>query len=132
MLAYQRWATLCYPRSYHFNREGAMEIKEIPFQVFDLEKVLPEEHSGVTGKAFWKTVKQGNLRIRIVEYTPGYLADHWCEKGHAVFVLKGEFESQLKDGRKYSLKEGMCYLVADHTDAHRSFTQNGVKLLIVD
>ena len=84
-----------------------MEIKEIPFQVFDLENMTAEEHPGVTGKAFWKTVSRGNVRIRIVEYTPGYLADHWCEKGHAVFVLNGEFESELKDGRKFTLKVGM-------------------------
>ena len=81
-----------------------MEIKDIPFQVFDLENLAAEEHPGVTGKALWKTVSRGNVRIRIVEYTPGYLADHWCEKGHAVFVLKGEFESELRDGRKFTLK----------------------------
>lgn len=109
-----------------------MEIKEIPFQVFDLGNMAAEEHPGVTGKAFWKTVSRGNVRIRIVEYTPGYLADHWCEKGHAVFVLEGEFESELRDGRKFTLKPGMCYLVADDTDAHRSHTKDGVKLLIVD
>jgi quercetin dioxygenase-like cupin family protein len=109
-----------------------MEIKDIPFQVFDLVNTVADEHAGITGKAFWKTVTQGNVRIRIVEYTPGYLADHWCEKGHAVFVLEGEFESELKDGRKFALKKGMCYLVADNTDAHRSVTKDGVKLLIVD
>lgn len=109
-----------------------MEIRDIPFQAFDLENIEPEEHAGVSGKAFWKTVKKGNVRIRIVEYSPGYLADHWCEKGHAVFVLEGQFESELKDGRKHVLTKGMCYLVADNTDAHRSYTKDGVKLLIVD
>ncbi|HYE83437.1 MAG TPA: DHCW motif cupin fold protein [Clostridia bacterium] len=109
-----------------------MEIKNIPFEVFDLAGVSTEEHTGVTGKALWKTVQRGNVRIRIVEYSAGYLADHWCEKGHAVYVLEGEFESELKDGRKYTLTEGMCYLVADNTDAHRSYTEKGVKLLIVD
>ena len=109
-----------------------MEIKNIPFQVFDLAGVAREQHLGETGKAFWQTVKKGDLRIRIVEYTPGYLADHWCEKGHAVFVLEGNFISELKDGRKYELSKGMCYLVADNTDPHRSFTKDGVKLLIVD
>lgn len=109
-----------------------MEIKDIPFEVFNLENMVPEKHAGTTGTAFWKTITRGNVRIRIVEYTPGYLADHWCEKGHAVFVLEGEFESELKDGRIFKLTKGMCYLVADHTDAHRSITKNGVKLLIVD
>ena len=109
-----------------------MELKNIPFEVFDLESIPPEEHTGVTGKALWKTVKRGNVRIRIVEYSPGYLADHWCEKGHALFVLEGSFVSELKNGKKQTLTKGMCYLVADNTDAHRSYTENGVKLLIVD
>jgi len=109
-----------------------MEIKDIPFQVFDLQKITAEEHTGVSGIAFWKTVIRGNLRIRIVEYSAGYFADHWCEKGHAVYVLEGEFESELQNGRKYALREGMCYLVADGIDSHRSYTKNGVKLLIVD
>lgn len=109
-----------------------MELKDIPFEVFDLENTTPEEHAGVTGKAFWKTVQRGNVRVRIVEYSPGYLADHWCEKGHAVYVLEGAFVSELKNGRKDTLTKGMCYLVADNTNAHRSYTENGVKLLIVD
>lgn len=109
-----------------------MEIKDIPFEIFNLENIHPEEHAGVTGKAFWKTASRGNVRIRIVEYIPGYLADHWCEKGHAVYVLEGEFISELADGRKFKLSKGMCYLVADHAEAHRSFTETGVKLLIVD
>lgn len=109
-----------------------MDIRDIPFQAFDLENIVPEPHTGLQGSATWKTVTKGNVRIRIVEYTPGYLADHWCEKGHAVFVLEGAFESELRDGRKFSLTKGMCYLVADNTDAHRSYTEKGVKLLIVD
>ncbi|HET7839098.1 MAG TPA: DHCW motif cupin fold protein [Rectinemataceae bacterium] len=109
-----------------------MDIKDIPFQVFDLANAAPEEHAGETGRAVWRTVKRGELRIRIVEYSAGYLADHWCEKGHAVYVLEGEFESELKDGRRHTLGPGMCYLVADHAEPHRSYTRNGVKLLIVD
>ena len=109
-----------------------MEITNIPFEVFDLENVKPEIHKGATGSAIWKTIQKGNVRIRIVEYSKGYLADHWCKKGHALFVLEGSFESELEDGRKHTLSKGMCYLVADNTDAHRSYTEHGVKLLIVD
>ena len=109
-----------------------MNIEGVPFEVFDLENLDAEEHKGIHGKAYWKTIQKGNIRIRIVEYSKGYLADHWCKKGHAVFVLEGSFESELKDGRRYTLSKGMCYLVADHTDAHRSYTEDGVKLLIVD
>jgi len=109
-----------------------MQIHDLPFEVFDLEALTPEPHAGVTGHAEWKTVTKGNVRIRLVEYSPGYLADHWCEKGHAVYVLEGEFESELQDGRKFKLGKGMCYLVADRAEAHRSYSEHGVKLLIVD
>jgi quercetin dioxygenase-like cupin family protein len=109
-----------------------MEIKDIPFEIFKPEDLIAEEHSGITGKALWKVIKKGNIRFRIVEYSPGYEADHWCEKGHVVYVLEGEFVSELKDGRKDKLTKGMCYIVADNAEAHRSSTVNGVKLLIVD
>ena len=109
-----------------------MKIKDVPFNIVDWDTIPVEEHRGIRGKALWKVVQQGNVRIRIVEYTAGYLADHWCDKGHVIYVLDGEFTSELKDGRKFVLKKGMGYQVADHADAHRSFTENGVKLFIVD
>jgi len=109
-----------------------MEIRDIPFEVFNLFDAIPEEHKGTHGSAIWKTVQKGGIRVRLVDYTPGYLADHWCGKGHVVYVLEGSFESELKDGRTYKLTRGMCYLVSDETDYHRSFTEQGVTLLIVD
>jgi quercetin dioxygenase-like cupin family protein len=109
-----------------------MELRNIPFHTIDWNSIPREAHPGVTGEAFWRVVAQGNVRVRIVEYSPGYLADHWCEKGHVVFVLEGEFTSELKDGRSYHLTRGMSYIVADNADPHRSSTHDGVKLLIVD
>jgi len=109
-----------------------MKLTQIPFTAIDWTTITPEEHDGVHGKALRKVVKQGNVRVRIVQYTPGYLADHWCEKGHVVYVLEGEFTSELKDGRTYHLAKGMSYIVADGADAHRSSTTEGVTLLIVD
>lgn len=109
-----------------------MEIHDIPFEVFDLMAVPSTTHAGETGSAQWQTVTRGNVRMRIVSYSPGYLADHWCEKGHAVYVLEGAFTSELKDGRTAVLTKGMGYLVADGAEPHRSRTEDGVKLLIVD
>jgi len=109
-----------------------MIIEDAPFQVFDLEHVAPEEHAGTIGRARWQTVTHGNVRMRIVEYSPGYLADHWCERGHAVYVLDGAFVSELADGRRFALSRGMSYVVADHAEPHRSYSETGVKLLIVD
>jgi hypothetical protein len=109
-----------------------MEIVGIPYETIDLEAIAPESHAGETGLATWKTARRGEIRVRIVEYGPGYLADHWCEKGHVVYVLEGSFVSELRDGRKSTVSEGMCYLVSDKAEAHRSSTELGVKLLIVD
>ena len=109
-----------------------MEINNIPFCTIKWNELPSEEHYGITGKACWKVVKHGHVRARIVEYSPGYFADHWCEKGHVVYVLEGVFTSELKDGRKFVLTKGMSYIVADNTSPHRSFTKTGVKLFIVD
>jgi len=68
----------------------------------------------------------------LVEYSPGYLADHWCSKGHILFCLEGELHTALADGREFTLTPGMSYQVADQAEAHRSSTSTGVKLFIVD
>jgi len=104
----------------------------IPFQIIDWRSLSKTEHKGETGRAFWQTFELHGLRIRIVEYSAGYLADHWCKKGHIVHCLEGDFVSELKDGRKFSLKKGTTYVVSDEVSAHRSSTKNGVKLLIID
>jgi hypothetical protein len=87
---------------------------------------------GETGVAHWQTLQLPGLRIRIVEYSTGYLADHWCEKGHIVHCLEGEFVSELQTGEKLTLTKGMTYVVSDDLSSHRSSTQSGVKLLIID
>jgi quercetin dioxygenase-like cupin family protein len=111
-----------------------METKNqnIPFQTIDWALIPKTEHPGETGTAFWQTLQFDALRIRIVEYSAGYLADHWCKKGHIVHCLEGEVCSELQDGGKTMLKKGMTYVVSDELSSHRSSTTEGVKLLIID
>lgn len=110
-----------------------MKIPTLPFTVTDWSKIEPTRHPGESGEALWRTFMIGDLRVRMVEYSPGYLADHWCDRGHVLYVLEGELESQLKDGRAFTLKPGMSYQVSDFGDAaHRSYTATGAKLFIVD
>ena len=90
------------------------------------------EHKGETGTAWWQTIQFEGLRVRLVEYSKGYLADHWCTKGHIIHCLEGEFVSELKEGDMFSLTKGMTYIVTDDLSSHRSTTKNGVKLLIID
>jgi hypothetical protein len=107
-------------------------MSNIPFQSIDWNSIKKTEHEGATGIAYWQTVQFDGLRIRIVEYSKGYFADHWCQKGHIVHCLEGEFISELEDGEKFTLTAGMSYVVSDDLSSHRSSTVNGVKLLIVD
>lgn len=110
-----------------------MKIPELPFTVTDWSKVPVTEHPGETGKAIWRTFEVGDLRVRMVEYSSGYLADHWCDRGHVLFVLEGEMLSELKNGHSVTMKAGMSYQVSDFGDSpHRSSTKHGAKLFIVD
>ncbi|MEK7437024.1 MAG: DHCW motif cupin fold protein [Pseudomonadota bacterium] len=109
-----------------------MEMTGIPFATTDWSKIDPSEHKGERGVAYWRTRQFGPIRVRLVEYTPGYLADHWCSKGHILLCLEGELHTELRDGRQYVLQPGMSYQVADGAEAHRSSTTVGAKLFVVD
>lgn len=109
-----------------------MKMVGIPFEVVDWSAVEATEHLGVTGVARWHTRQLGDIRVRMVEYSPGYLADHWCSKGHILLVLEGELVTELADGRVVTLRPGMSYQVADGAEPHRSTTRTGARLFIVD
>ena len=104
----------------------------IPFQTIDWSTIPKTEHKGDKGVAYWQTLQLEGLRIRLVEYTKGYIADHWCQKGHIVHCLEGEFTSELQNDENFELKKGMTYVVSDDLSSHRSVTKEGVKLLIID
>jgi hypothetical protein len=106
--------------------------KNIPFQTINWKSIPRVEYTGESGKAFWQTVELPGLRIRIVEYSKGYIADHWCQKGHIVHCLDGEFVSELQNGKEFILTKGMTYIVSDGFSPHRSISKDGVKLLIID
>lgn len=109
-----------------------MQISDTSFGITDWSAIEKTEHRGETGVAYWRTQAFGPIRVRMVEYSPGYLADHWCSKGHILLCLEGVLHTELEDGRKFVLMPGMSYQVADGAEAHRSFTPVGAKLFIVD
>ena len=109
-----------------------MKLHAIPFGTTDWANVTSTEHPGEQGMAHWREQHFGDIRVRMVEYTPGYLADHWCEKGHILLCLSGELRTELADGRVFHLSAGMSYQVADSAEPHRSSTAKGATLFIVD
>jgi hypothetical protein len=104
----------------------------IAFQTTNWESVPRVEKKGETGIAFYRTIRFDGLRVRMVEYSAGYRADHWCKTGHIVYCIEGEMTSELEDGRTFSLRQGMSYVVSDDASCHRSVSENGVKLMIID
>ena len=109
-----------------------MQMAGIPFGTTDWSDVPVTVHKGETGEARWRTRQFGQIRVRMVEYSPGYLADHWCVKGHILLVLEGRMRTELKDGRVFDMMPGISYQVADNAEPHRSSTDTGAKLFIVD
>jgi len=109
-----------------------MNMTNFPSGTTEWSQIEPTQHKGETGFAYWRTCQFGSIRVRLIEYTPGYLADHWCSKGHILLCLEGELHTELQDGRFFILYPGMSYQVADNTEAHRSSTPVGAKLFVVD
>jgi quercetin dioxygenase-like cupin family protein len=104
----------------------------IPFGITQWISIPVTRHEGESGVAFWRTQHFGDFRVRVVEYSPGYRANHWCAKGHFLLCLSGELTTELADGRKFELTPGMSYQVADDFEPHRSSTTKGAKLFVVD
>jgi hypothetical protein len=109
-----------------------MQLAAFPFQTINWDTIPKEPHNGETGMAYWQVFMMNNIRVRMVEYTAGYKADHWCSKGHIIFCMEGEMDTLLADGRIFTLTKGMTYHVGDGCEAHQSYSKNGCRLFIVD
>jgi hypothetical protein len=109
-----------------------MRIADLPFGTVDWSRVAPTTHAGTRGEARWRTRQFGDVRVRMLEYSAGYCADHWCSKGHFLLCLAGELDTELADGRRFRLTAGMSYHVADDAEAHRSSTRGGARLFVID
>jgi hypothetical protein len=133
-LAYDGLSARVAPPAAHAHAPESITVHmtDIPFGTTDWSSVTPTERKGTSGLAYWRTVQCGGIRVRMVEYTPGYVADHWCTKGHILLCLEGELHTELEDGRTLVLMPGMSYQVADDAEPHRSSTAVGAKLFIVD
>jgi hypothetical protein len=109
-----------------------MVIENLPFGTIDWNAVEITTHAGAAGEARWRTRQFGAVRVRMLEYSPGYVADHWCRKGHFLLCLEGELDTVLADGRRFRLAPGMSYHVADGAEPHRSESRSGARLYVID
>jgi quercetin dioxygenase-like cupin family protein len=104
----------------------------IPFQTFDWTEIEKIEYKGLTGIATWQSIQFSGLRIRLVEYSSNYFADHWCSKGHIVHCLSGDFVTELSTGEKFQLEKGKSFIVSDDASSHLIMSKDGAKLLLID
>lgn len=110
-----------------------MKIQDVPFSLTDWGQIKAGEYKGETGTSFWRTFEAGNIRVRTVEYSPGFRSDHWCSRGHILLVLEGELVIKLKDNREFKLTAGISFQVADDdANPHLAYTETGAKVFIVD
>jgi hypothetical protein len=109
-----------------------MKMDGFPLSTTDWSQVPSTKHPGESGFALWRTQTVGKIRVRMVDYSPGYTADHWCSKGHIILCLEGELETKTADGHSFTLRPGSSYQVSDRSSPHRSSTRTGAKLFIVD
>jgi hypothetical protein len=110
-----------------------MKIENVPFTVLDWNKIVPIEHKGEKGTSFWQTVESGNIRVRMVQYSPGFRSDHFCPRGHILLVLDGKFSVLMKNGISHELTPGMSFHAGDDEEnPHLGYSQNGATVFIVD
>ena len=112
--------------------ETLMKMDPLPMSITDWSVIASTEHPGDRGRALWRTRNFGDIRVRMVEYSPGYTADHWCSKGHVILCLSGFLDIELKDGAHLTLRQGQSYHVGDGDPPHRSTAPEGATLFIVD
>ena len=109
-----------------------MRLSGIPFETTDWSKIEQTKHKGERGFVYWRTQQFGDIRVRMLECTPGFMSDHWCNKGHILLCVEGELHTELQDGRRFKLTPGMSYQVAEDEEPHRSYSEHGAKLFVVD
>ena len=110
-----------------------MNLNHFPAGITDWSQTSESVHPGSPGTATVRSRQIGDIQLRLVVYSPNYLADHWRHKGHIVFVVAGDLMIEYQHSLTYKLVPGTSYHVADGDGpAHRVLTENGATVFIVD
>jgi hypothetical protein len=110
-----------------------MHLNNIPFALTRWDSVPKEEYPGESGTSLWKVFQSGDLRVRMVEYSPDFKSDHYCPKGHVLLVLEGELFIRLKNGEEHRMPAGTSFQAGDdESNPHLAYSKTGAKVFIVD
>ena len=110
-----------------------MNLNNFPVGITDWSQISESVHPGASGTAAVHSHQLGDIQLRFVVYSPNYVADHWCHKGHIVFVIAGQLVIEHQHSLTYKLMPGMSYHVADDDEPpHRVISDNGATIFIID
>jgi uncharacterized cupin superfamily protein len=110
-----------------------MTLPKMPFTITDWSELPATRIQGQQGYTEWRAQDFGAIRVRLSEYSPGYVADGFCDTGHVLYVIEGEVEVELKDGRRFKMTPGQSFSVSDFGDAaHRCSSVHGAKFFVVE
>jgi hypothetical protein len=110
-----------------------MKLENVGLGAVDWSQVPAVVQAGETGAATARTRALGDIQVRLVEYGPGYRADHWCAKGHIVHVVAGDLVIEHRDGIRFALRPGMSWHAPDDAGPpHRVLCDRGATVFIVD
>ena len=110
-----------------------MKLDDLPAGITDWSDVTASVYPSQSGTATMRTRQFGDIQLRLVDYSSNYVADHWCHKGHIVFVVAGQLTIEHQQSETYKLTPGTTYHVADDEGPpHRVLSKTGATIFIVD
>lgn len=110
-----------------------MKLENLPIGAIDWSRVPAVVQPGETGTAAARTCDLGDIRLRLVAYSPGYKADHWCAKGHIIYVISGHLVIEHEDETRAVLSPGKSWHAPDNAGPpHRVLCEAGATVFIID
>jgi len=109
-----------------------MNLGDLPLGLTDWSQIPESVHPGAPGTATVRSRQLGDIQLRLLVYSPNYVADHRCQKGHIVYVIQGQVVTEHRETTNYTLESGTTYHVPDNGPPHRAVSHGGATVFIVD
>jgi quercetin dioxygenase-like cupin family protein len=113
--------------------EEPVKLENFPVGTIDWPKVPAVVQAGETGIATSRTVNLSDVTLRLVEYSAGYKADHWCTKGHILYVVSGNVVIEYDNEKRTNLSSGMSWHAPEGAStAHLLRCERAATVFIID
>ena len=78
-----------------------------------------------------KTFVSGNQQIRLVEFSEGFIEPDWCRKGHAGYVLSGNFSNDYSGVLERYNKGDIFFIPKGERSKHKAILGKGEKVTLL-